>query len=213
MQPPPPAPTRLPFCPFPLPLGPQGGLSPSPKEAPSRTRLVCVHVVFVCVVCVCVVRVCMWYLCMCVVCVAVCVCPCMCVCSCSWGQYGFGVSLPWWWAAMSRPHTLFRAAGPQPVEEPSPSCTNMNPGGKPQWERDPGNLSQGLRRERQRVKNRTCLDPMLTSQGGTVPGSYCQQGLCFHFLGLSPESGDGPLPRNSLWHISFLPSPQIRTQE
>lgn len=60
------------------------------------------------------------------------------------------------------------------------------------------------------MKNRTCLNPMLTSQGGTVPGSHCQQGLCFHFLGLSPESGDGdrPLPRNSLWHISFLPSPK-----
>lgn len=41
---------------------------------------------------------------------------------------------------MFRPHTLFRAAGPQPVEEPSLNqpCTNMNPG----WETTVGKRSR-----------------------------------------------------------------------
>lgn len=56
------------------------------------------------------------------------------------------------------------------------------------------------------MKNRTCLNSILTSQGSAVPGSHCQQGLCFHFLGLSPESGGGALPRSLLWHILFLHS-------
>lgn len=102
---------------------------------------------------------------------------------------------------------------PSQLRSPAPRAQTRIQAGKPQWERDPGNLSQGLRRERQRVKNRTCLDPILTSKGGTVPRSHCQQGLSFHFLGLSPESGDGPLPRNSLWHILFLPSPKSGSRD
>lgn len=62
------------------------------------------------------------------------------------------------------------------------------------------------------MKNKTCLDPILTSQGGAVPGPHCQQGLCFHFLGLSLESG-GALRSSSLWHISCLPSPRSEPRD
>lgn len=93
-----------------------------------------------CGICLC--DMCVWYvcacgICVCVWCVAVCVSMYVCVAAVGASMalesvfHGGG-------AAMSRPHTLFRAAGPQPAEEPSPSCTNTNPG----WETTVGKRSR-----------------------------------------------------------------------
>lgn len=66
-------------------------------------------------------------------------------------------------AVMPRPQTLFGAAGLQPAQEPSPSCMSMSPGWESTVGKGSGNLSQGLRGEKQRVKSRACLGPVLTS--------------------------------------------------